>query len=119
MKKGDFLWISILLLWIVILVIPASRVAFLNATDAYPYIGGFVKFAILATMGDLLGARVLKGEWIIPKGVLYKAVIWGIIGLMITLVFTVFMGGVAFAQRPISYHLKAQYLHKHFSEVLS
>lgn len=98
MKKGDFLWIFVLLIWISILVVPDTRVAFINATEAHPYIGGFIKFAILATMGDLLGARVLKGDWVIPKGVFYKAAIWGIIGLMVTLVFTVFMGGVAAAQ---------------------
>ena len=98
MKKGDFLWAFILLLWIVILVIPSSRIAFISATNSHPYIGGFVKFTILATMGDLLGARVLKGDWIIPKGIVYKAIIWGIIGLMVTLMFTIFMGGVAVAQ---------------------
>lgn len=98
MKKGDFLWIAALLVWVVILAVPASRVAFISATDAYPYVGGFIKFSILATMGDLLGARVLKGDWVIPKGVLYKAIVWGIIGLMVTLLFTVYMGGVGAAQ---------------------
>ena len=98
MKKGDFIWAFILLLWIVILVVPASRVAFINVADIHPYIGGFVKFAILATMGDLLGGRVLKGHWVIPREVVYKAAIWEIIGLMVTLVFTVFMGGVVGAQ---------------------
>lgn len=98
MKKGDLFWGAGLLVWILILVIPASRVAFITVTDAHPYTGGFVKFAILASMGDLLGIRVLKGEWIIPKGVVYKALIWGIIGMMVTLVFTVFMGGAAAAQ---------------------
>lgn len=97
-KKGDFLWGFALLLWVVILVVPSSRAAFIAATDAYPYLGGFVKFAILASMGDLLGARVLRGEWIIPKGLFYRAIIWGIIGLMVTLVFAVYMGGVATAQ---------------------
>lgn len=98
MKKGDFLWLLALLVWVVILVIPGSRVAFIAITDAYPYIGGFVKFGILATMGDLLGARVLKGQWVIPKGIFYKAIIWGIIGMMVTLVFSVYMGGTAAAQ---------------------
>lgn len=98
LKKGDFLWGGALLVWVIILVIPSSRTAFIAATDAHPYIGGFVKFAILATMGDLLGARILKGNWVIPKGVFYRAIIWGIIGLMVTLVFTVFMGGAAAAQ---------------------
>lgn len=98
MKKGDFLWIAVLLAWVVILVIPTSRAAFIAATDAYPYVGGFVKFGILATMGDLLGARILKGDWVIPKGIFYKAIIWGIIGLMITLLFTVYISGVGAAQ---------------------
>ena len=98
MKKGDFLWVFILLLFIVILVVPGTRAAFITATDLHPYIGGFIKFGILATMGDLLGARVLTGDWVIPRGIGYKVIIWGIIGLMITLVFTVYMGGVAAAQ---------------------
>jgi hypothetical protein len=98
MKKGDFLWGLALLVWVVILVVPASRVVFISVTDAHPYAGGFVKFAILASMGDMLGIRVLKGEWIKPEGLVYKALIWGVIGLMVTLVFTVFMGGAAAAQ---------------------
>lgn len=98
MKKGDFLWVFIILIWIVILAVPASRVAFITATDTHPYIRGFIKFAILATMGDLLGTRILKGEWIIPKGLIFKGAVWGIIGMMITLVFTVFTTGVAAAQ---------------------
>ena len=49
-------------------------------------------------MGDLLGIRVLRGEWKLPKGVFYKSIIWGIIGMMTTLLFTVYMGGTAAAQ---------------------
>lgn len=98
LKKGDFLWIGALLIWVVILIIPSSREAFITFTDSNPYIGGFIKFGILATMGDLLGARILRGEWVIPKGVFFRAVIWGVIGCMVTLVFTVFMGGAAAAQ---------------------
>jgi hypothetical protein len=97
-RKGDFLWAAVLLIWILILAIPATRSAFIETTDAYPYIGGFFKFFILATMGDLLGGRILKGEWIIPKGFVFKAMVWGILGMMITLVFTVFTGGAAVAQ---------------------
>lgn len=98
MKKGDFLWSFILLMFIVILIIPASRTVFNTVTSMHPYIGGFMKFAILATMGDLLGGRILKGEWNIPNGFIFRAAVWGIIGMMITLVFPVFTGGVAAAQ---------------------
>ena len=98
MKKGDFIWAAALIMWIIVLVVPSSRTAFISVTEAYPYMGGFVKFAILATMGDMLGERVLKGNWRVPSGVLWRAFVWGIIGMMVTLVFTVFMGGVAAAQ---------------------
>ncbi|MBP1615814.1 MAG: hypothetical protein H6Q13_3262 [Bacteroidetes bacterium] len=98
MKKGDINWLLILLTFVAILAIPSTRKVFISVTDAYPYAVGFIKFAILATMGELLGARVVNNEWKMPKGVFYKAIIWGIIGMMITLVFTVYMGGVAVAQ---------------------
>jgi hypothetical protein len=97
-RKGDILWGFVLLIWILILVIPAARAVFLQVTDAHPYLGGFVKFFFLATMGDLLGARILNKEWVIPQGIIWKAILWGILGMAITLVFTVFMGGAAAAQ---------------------
>jgi len=98
MKKGDFVWIFILMIWIVVLAVPSSRTVFFEASETHPYFAGFVKFAILATMGDLLGKRLHQKNWMIPRGVLIKAVVWGIIGMMITLMFSVYMGGVASAQ---------------------
>ncbi|WP_372997199.1 hypothetical protein [Lutispora sp.] len=98
MKKGDFIWGFGLLIWILILVLPASREVFISATESYPYIGGFIKFAVLATMGDLIGIRIIRGNYIMPKGVIYRVFVWGVIGLMVTLVFTIYMGGVAAAQ---------------------
>lgn len=96
--KGDLLWIALLGLWLIILISPATRQQFIYLTDLHPYMGGFFKFAILATMGDMLGGRIINGYWKKPKGFLWKAVVWGVLGMMITLVFTVFTGGAAAAQ---------------------
>lgn len=98
MKKGDFIWSGLILLWIVILIIPSSRLAFISITETYPYTGGFVKFAILATMGELLGIRVIKGNWIKPNGMIFRAFVWGIIGMVMTLAVSVFPAGVTNAQ---------------------
>lgn len=97
-KKGDFIWGGVLIIWIVVLAIPSTRTIFIQVTDTHPYLGGFFKFCILATMGDLLGIRILKGQWIIPQGIIFKTIVWGILGMMITLVFTVFTGGALVAQ---------------------
>jgi hypothetical protein len=97
-RRGDVAWGLVLLIWILILTIPSTRTQFINYTNIHPYIGGFVKFAILATMGDLLGARILKSEWNIPKGLIFRAILWGVLGMMITLIFTIFVSGVSAAQ---------------------
>ncbi|MGB4437620.1 MAG: hypothetical protein WBJ13_00020 [Sedimentibacter sp.] len=99
MKRGDYIWGSALLVWILILAVPASREAFKAFSSTHPYLAGFIKFAILATMGDLLGSRFIKGKYAVPNGVGYRAIVWGIIGMMVSLLFTVFMGGASVAQK--------------------
>ncbi len=95
--KGDLLWAALLLIWIVMLVIPVLRDGFIYFTDLHPYVGGFIKFAILATMGDMLGGRILNDRWIKPNGLIYKAIVWGLLGMAITLVFTVYFQGARLA----------------------
>ncbi|HHT58008.1 MAG: hypothetical protein GX892_00205 [Thermoanaerobacteraceae bacterium] len=90
---GDIIWGALILVWILILIIPTSRTEFIAFTSQHAYIGGFVKFFILASMGDMLGFRIINGAWKFPQGFIFKAIIWGILGVMITLVFTVFFQG--------------------------
>jgi len=100
MKKGTIqtiLWILIIVACGAILVIPASREVFLATTKAHPYLMGFVKFAILATMGELLAIRIVSGSWSAPKGLQWRSLIWGLIGMLVTLIFQIFSGGISFA----------------------
>ncbi len=98
MKKGDIYWIAGILAWVLLLSVPATREPFLAYTTEHPYIGGFIKFSIFASMCDFLGIRMSKGDYEIPKGVLMRAVIWGFIGMMVVLVFPFFMSGAAAVQ---------------------
>lgn len=97
-NMGDIIWGLIFTLWILMLVFNESREAFINLTSMHPYVGGFIKFAILATMGDMLGYRIVYRQWRFPKGFIFKVFIWGALGMIITLMFTVFSGGVEIAQ---------------------
>lgn len=97
MKKLDFLWIGILLALFAFIAYPATREMFIGFTTAHAYIGGFLKFAILATMGELLAIRLAKGDWVRPAGLGYRAIIWGFLGIVIVLIFAVFAGGVTAA----------------------
>ncbi len=49
-------------------------------------------------MGELLGIRILKGQWKKPNGIIFRSIIWGIIGMVTTLAVSVFPAGVAKAQ---------------------
>ncbi len=94
MKKGDFIWGGLLLLFSMIFVFESSRTAFIGFTGTYPLLGGFLKFMLLATMGELLSIRISTGEWINPGGLPYRALVWGFLGVVITLIFNIYGAGV-------------------------
>lgn len=94
MKKGDFIWGGLFLAFCIVLAVPSTREAFVAFTDTYKLIGGFLKFSILATMGELLARRVGTGEWTFPSYFITRGVIWGLLGMLITMIFTVYATGV-------------------------
>lgn len=100
MKKGDFLWGLVLALFVVLLVIPGTREVFISFTKVHPYMAGFLKFSILATMGELLGGRIVSGDWNNkPNGLIYRAIVWGFLGMLLVIVFEIYGSGVAAAQK--------------------
>ena len=55
----------------------------------------FIKFAILSTLGELLGLRISTGNYYRTGfGVLPHAVVWGIFGMGINMAFIIFSTGV-------------------------
>lgn len=94
MKKGDYIWGGIILLIGIILLVEKTRDAFILFTDSYKLLGGFIKFAILSTMGEMLAQRLESKEWKFQSYFFTRAIIWGIIGIVITLMFTIFDAGV-------------------------
>ncbi len=94
MKKTDLIFISIFLLFISILIIPFTREGFESLTDSYPYIMGFIKTAILASMGEMLASRISVGKYLSRKGILPRFIIWGILGMGFVLMFKIFASGV-------------------------
>lgn len=95
MNRGDFLWLVALCAVSSIMLVPASHQLFISATKGHPYVMGFGKFAVLATMGELLAIRIAGGKWKSPAGLAYRSIIWGLIGVLIVLMFEVFSSGVA------------------------
>ena len=94
MKKGDFIWLLVLLSVVFIIVSPWTNPTFEHFTSTHLYLGGFAKFFILAPMGELLAIRLVEGNYRKPTGLLVKAFMWGLFGMLISLIFNLFAGGI-------------------------
>jgi len=94
-NRGDFLWLAVLAGVTALIAAPPTHAAFVQLTTARPYLMGFIKFAILASMGELLAVRLGRGVWKQPPGFGYKVIVWGLLGIAITAMFSFFSLGVA------------------------
>jgi hypothetical protein len=82
-----------------LLAIGKSRSVFLTLTADHLFIMGFVKFALLATAGEIIALKTGSGVFRFPRGIFYRMVVWGIIGMAIALMTPVFAAGTASAQQ--------------------
>ncbi|MEE4195407.1 MAG: hypothetical protein V2J07_09435 [Anaerolineae bacterium] len=93
----DFFWILVVGGAIVLMLVPPMADWYQAANAAFPYLAAFVKFFLLASMGEYLAKRIQTGGWRLPSYWLGRAVIWGLLGMVIALAFQLFSGGVAAA----------------------
>lgn len=99
MKKPNnifplFFSVAVVAVFVLVLALPGSREVFKAMTAAHPFVMGFVKFAFLATVGELIAIRLQRKQWLLPVGVFAKFIVWGLFGIVIALMFKVFAGGV-------------------------
>ncbi len=93
-RIGDLVWLAVLALAVGLMVSPLTSKTYIELNKAYPYVLGFIKFFVLASMGELLANRIATKEWKKTIGFFYKALLWGFYGMIITLAFKVFATGV-------------------------
>lgn len=96
MKKSDIFLILFFLLLSLPFVLNASLLLFYNDMNKeHGLIMSFVKFAVLATFGEVLGYRIKTGGYKLANfGIIPRALVWGLIGLSIKAAFTIFSSGV-------------------------
>lgn len=98
MKKNDILF-TILLLAIVLPFIPLPIFGKLQHSFLYNpqywVITSFLKFALLATLGEVIGLKIKTGKYNQPNfGIIPRAIVWGFLGITIKLAFDIFSTGV-------------------------
>ncbi len=64
------------------------------ANDARAFVLAFLKFAVLATIGECIGLRITQGIYNKKGfGVLPRALVWGVLGLCISIAMVIFASG--------------------------
>lgn len=92
MKKSDFIFL---------LVATAIFLPFFISDDAYEWyktfnathgmVMSFLKFAILSTMGEMIGLRISTGVYINRTfGIIPRMVVWGLLGMGINMAMIIF-----------------------------
>ena len=97
MKKADWILIACVAAVAALFAIPQTRCAegFNWATAHHPYIMAFFKFAILATLGEMLALRIREGVYNKPGfGVVPRMMVWGFLGMCIAMAMVIFKVGV-------------------------
>ena len=69
--------------------------AYESFNSAHGMVMSFIKFALLSTLGEMLGSRISRGRYC-PEGfgVLPKMIVWGILGMGINMAMIIFSNGV-------------------------
>jgi len=95
MKKNDFYFlIFILVLFSPFFISPEIYSGYKTTNAAHPFLIGFLKFAILATMGESIGLRLREGVYNKKGfGLLPRAIVWGFLGITIVMAFKIFSVG--------------------------
>lgn len=93
-KVRDLMMSWIVLMSLTFVIYTVTREVFLDFASSSPLLGGFIKFFFLASYGDFIANRIKKKSWSIPTGFFFKALIWGIIGVVIVMIFGIFTNGV-------------------------
>jgi len=94
-KINDFFAFLFILAVAAIFIHPYTYGVYVQWYAALPVVLSFLKFALLATFGEMLVARLQKGRYLPSHfGLLPKMLIWGILGVAIWLAFGIFSKGV-------------------------
>lgn len=95
MKKQDIIFaLGFILLFLPFFLSQTIFDFYIDFNKAHGMITSFVKFAVLATIGELIGLRLRTGSYYQKGfGVLPRAIVWGFLGLTIKLAFVLFATG--------------------------
>jgi len=100
-KKSDIIFtLGIVLLFLPFVVSTNIFDFYINFNHDHALVTSFIKFALLATLGEVIGLRIKTGSYYKKGfGIFPRMIVWGILGITIKVAFVIFaIGTPAFLQ---------------------
>jgi len=97
MKKETFITLLVVLSTGLLIAIVTTSL-FLSFAKQYPLLSSFIKFFLLASIGDVIGQKLQSRTWGLPQKIFPKALVWGLIGVAIYIMFKIYPIGVTLLQ---------------------
>ena len=96
MKKQDLIFlICLLIAFSPFFLSETVFETYVSFNKAHGMITSFIKFALLATLGEVIGLRISQGVYNKKGfGILPRAIVWGFLGLAIKMSFMIFVIGI-------------------------
>lgn len=115
MKKQDFVFILCVAIFVAMFIVvkPLNEwfLSWSAAKDWRAFVLAFLKFGILATMGECIGLRITQGVYNKKGfGILPRALVWGVLGLCISIAMGIFASGSFGFLNQCGLHIEAQTL---------
>jgi hypothetical protein len=94
-KKSDLIFsISVLAVLATFIFIPPVTDWYMQFNKEHGMVMSFFKFALLATLGEIIALRIRTGNYNEPGfGIIPRMIVWGFLGLAINIAFQIFSTG--------------------------
>ncbi|MDR0976176.1 MAG: hypothetical protein LBL78_00250 [Prevotellaceae bacterium] len=98
MKRQDFVFICLVVLFFLPFFVSPDLYAWYKSFNAeHGMVMSFFKFALLSTLGEVLGLRISAGVYLRKGfGIVPRMVVWGVLGMAINMAMMVFSHGIPY-----------------------
>lgn len=117
MRKSDPVFVGFLLLLFLPFFLSERLYAFYSDFNtSHGFLMAFMKFALLATSGEMLGSRIRSGQYLPPHfGLVARALVWGLLGIAIKAAFIIFANGTPLILESLGIQHAGQIMEESFS----
>ena len=116
-SRGDlFFALGLAAFFLPFLVLEGVFDAYYRFNLEHGLIMSFIKFSLLATLGELIGLRIKTGSYYYKGfGLIPRAIVWGFLGITIYMAFAIFASGIPVLMEKLGFRDASRIIHSDLS----